>query len=149
MNLFPCFWSQPLPRRFKPIKNLATHLFPPKTVMISKPVSASVPEPIKAPVKIEIPESEMCIGENNDFSEVDQMLKEMDNPSQDAKAKQMMEIIKNINDNLDNNIRIIQNDPTGDGDVISRKDLIRLLQMFSEYNHILENYFKEIKPSLH
>ncbi|MBU0769578.1 MAG: hypothetical protein KJ687_10850 [Proteobacteria bacterium] len=143
-SIFPSQWNQPLPRGLKPIKSLADHHFPPRTVTISRPVPASVPKVVKTPVKIQIPESEMCIGENNDFSDVDRMLAEMDNPSADAKVRQMMEMIRTVSGLLQKNINVIQNAPAVDGDTVSREDLLRLLQMFSNYSKTLEDYFKSI-----
>lgn len=151
-SIFPSDWENPRPKHWftsskKPIKNLADHHFPPRTVLISKPAPAPVPESIKAPVKIQIPESEMCIGENNDFSEVDRMLGEMNDNSQDAKTRQMVQMISTINENLEKNIKIIQNVPSYDQDTVSRDDLLRLLQMFSNFSKTLEQYFKETMPS--
>jgi len=162
-SVFPCSWN--LPRR-KPIQNLANHHFPPRTIRISRPV----PEPVKAPAKIEkpkdnfacsdierikhlIPPEELCLGEAPvDMTEIDQMLKEIENPSQDARARQMMQMISTINQQLDKNIKIIQNAPSFERDTVSRDDLLRLLQMFKNYSKTLEDYLKNInqetKPSL-
>ena len=78
-SLFPSQWSQPVPGRFKPIKSLANHHFPPKTIKISRPASG--------PVKVKIPIEEMCLGENNDFTEVDKMLAEIFNNSSETKIR--------------------------------------------------------------
>jgi len=86
MNLFPCFWSQPLPRGVKPIKNLADHHFPPRTLRISRPA----PEAVKAErpkrgfadltddVTSRMPIEELCLNETPvDTTAIDQLLKEM------------------------------------------------------------------------
>lgn len=161
-SIFPCFWN--LPRR-KPIKSLADHHFPPRTVIISKPVPLSVPEPVKAPVKIErpkdnfsnadfervknfMPPEELCLGEAPvDTTEIDLMLSELDNPSPESRAERILQMIKTVNENIGKTINIFQTSPAVENN-ISREELLKLLQMFSSFSKTLEQYFKEQTPSL-
>ena len=150
-GILPCFWNQPLPRRFKPIKSLADHHFPPRTVIISRPVPTSVPKPatpqsIPKPVVNTIPPCEMLKpGEEIDTSEIDLMLAEMD--SDDNKAQQILSSIQIINQNLDKNIKMLDNSDNINGKNIDREYLLKLLKAFSDYSHSLENYIKEKIPS--
>jgi len=152
-SLFPSQWNQPLPRGLKPIKNLADHHFPPRTVTISRPVPASVPRPatpqsVPKPVVNTIPACEMLKpGEEIDVTEIDRMLTEMDNPSNDSKAQQILRSIQIINQNLDKNIKMLENSDNINGKNIDREYLLKLLKAFSDYSHSLENYIKEKQPS--
>lgn len=138
-SLFPCQWNLPLPRKFK-------HHFPqqPITVKIRRPA----PKPVPAPVQAKIPISEMCIGEDNDFSDVDKMLAEMENPTPESKTQQVLSSIQNINQYLDKNIKIFENPDNITGENISREELLKLLKTFSDYNHSIEQYLKGIQCSL-
>jgi len=131
-GLFPCSWN--LPGK-KPVKDLAEHHFNPKTLRISAPA----PEPIK----IAIPECELCVGEQNDFSEVDRMLADLNDDSQDAKDRRMMSMIQMVNENLDKNIKAIKNAPASENDNVSRDEILKLLKLFANFVHTIENYFKE------
>lgn len=144
MGLFPCSWS--LPRK-KPVKYLGDHHFPPpRTLRISVPV----PEPVREPVNIQIPECErLKPGEEIDTTDVDRMLEEMNNPSAEAKARQIFQMVSMVNDNLEKNIKVIQDAPITDNDNVSRADILTLLKLFSNFTQTLENYIKEQTPSLH
>jgi len=136
-GLFPCSWN--LPGK-KPVKDLAEHHFNPKTLRISAPA----PEPIK----IAIPECELCVGEQNDFSEVDRMLADLNDDSQNAKTRRMINTIQMIAANLEKNIRIIQDAPPSiENDNISRGNILTLLKGFLDFTKAIENHIKEITPS--
>lgn len=138
---FPCSWSLP---RNKPVHNLAYHHFPQRTAKISAPVLSPRTTPVKAIMPIE----ELCLGEVNDFREIDRMLDEMDNPSADAKTKQILKTISIVNSNLDKNIKSIEDAPAAENSNVSNGDILKLLRLFANYSHNLENYIKEeIKPS--
>lgn len=141
MNLFPSGWRLPLPKGFKPISNLSDHHFPPKTERISLPA----PAPRTAPVIPVIPVEELCLGSVNDFTEIDRMLNEMDNPSAEAKARQLFQMVSTIKDNLEKNIRVIQDAPIAENDNVSRADILRLLRLFLNFSRNVENYCKEIQ----
>jgi len=139
-SLFPNQWELPVPRNFKAIKNLADHHFPAKTLKISAPVPA--------PIKIAIPECELCVGEQNDFSEVDRMLADLNDDSQNAKTRRMINTIQMIAANLEKNIRIIQDAPPSiENDNISRGNILTLLKGFLDFTKAIENHIKEITPS--
>jgi len=139
-SLFPNQWELPVPRNFKTIKNLADHHFPTKTLKISAPVQA----PRTAPVKPVMPIEELCLGEVNDFREIDQMLAEMDNPTPEAKTRQILDMIAAINESLRKNISILKSSPGVEVDTVSKKDLLKLFEGFLNYSLNLENYFKSI-----
>lgn len=145
MNLFPCSWRLPSPRReLNPLKSLADHHFPRKTLRISAPV----PDAVKEPVTIAIPECELCVGEQNDFSEVDRMLADLNDDSQNAKTRRMINTIQMIAANLEKNIRIIQDAPPSiENDNISRGNILTLLKGFLDFTKAIENHIKEITPS--
>lgn len=160
-SLFPCDWSQPKPKWLfasgQPIGNPVFIKRPdiPKIKVPQVPVKGEalnkgfadndlVDEVMTLFKKGVIPLEEMCLGESVDTSEIDQMLAEMGDDSRDGKTRQIMRMIAVVNENLDKNIKIIQNAPAGDGDLISREDLLKLLQMFANYSHSVENYLKEI-----
>ena len=147
-SIFPSDWEAPRPKHWftsskKPIHNLADHHFPPRTVIISRPV----PEPVKTPVKVQIPVCEMCIGEHNDFTLVDKMLAEMETPSPESRAERILKMIKTVDEQLEKNIIVIRNTPAVDGDIVSRENLLKLLKMFSNYSKTIEQYIKEQTPS--
>ena len=161
-GLFPSQWSQPLPRHWKPVKNLAAHHFPPKTLRISKPGPEAVPAPvnIKEPKEVyannnlrkaqnSMPPCECCLNEPPiDTTEIDKLLEDIYNPTPESKAQQILQMIDDINQNLTRNINALQNSPTLDGDNVSKEDLLKLLKGILNYSKYLENYFKETKPSL-
>ena len=139
MNLFPCGWRLPLPRGLKPVKSLTEHHFHPKTLKISAPVSDAVREP----VTIAIPECErLKPGEEIDTTDVDRMLEEMNDPSSDAKTRQILRTITMVTENLSKNIQTIENAPAADNDNISRKDLLKLLNGFLNFTRTIENHIK-------
>lgn len=142
MNLFPSGWRLPLPKGFKPINNLSDHHFPyPKTLRISAPVSK--------PVKFEIPACEMLRpGEEVDLTQVDELVADLFDDSQDAKSRRVMQVISMITGNLEKNIKVIENAPAVESDNISRKDLLKLLKGFHNLARTFENYIKEQAPSL-
>ncbi|MBU1858218.1 MAG: hypothetical protein KKC28_14665 [Verrucomicrobia bacterium] len=145
-SLFPSQWELPVPRRQKPIKSLSDYHFPPQPVTAKIP--RPVPSPVKASVKYGIPACEMLKpGEEVDTSEVDRMLAEMDNPSQDTKAQQIFQMVEVITQNIDKSINILKENPAEEGGAVIKEELLRLLQMFSKYSHALENYIKEQTPS--
>jgi len=126
----------PVPRNFKTIKSLADHHFPPpRTEKISWPVSE--------PIKIEIPECELCVGEQNDFSEVDRMLADMNDDSNDARTRRMIQMTSMIIANLEKNIKIIRDATSEENDKISRADLLKLLQGFLNFTRTVESHIKE------
>lgn len=138
-GILPCFWSQPVPRRFKPIDH---HFLQPVTVRIVRPVpSQSVPKPVVNT----IPACELLKpGEEIDTTEIDKMLDEIFNPTPEAKTKQIFQMIQTINEHLEKNIKVLQYAPAVDGDNVSREDLRKLLQMFLNYSKSVENYLKSI-----
>ena len=140
-GIFPSQWSQPLPRHWKPVKSLAAHQFPQRTLRISKPG----PETVPAPVKVAIPECERCLGEVNDFSEIDRMLAEMDNPSDNAKARQILRTIEMVKNNIEKNIKAIEDAPVAKNDTVSRTDISALLKGFLNFVRTVENHIKESK----
>jgi len=140
-GLFPCSWSLP---RNKPVKYLSNHHFPKKTLKICAPL----PEAVKAKVINAIPECEMCIGEQNDFSQIDLMLKDIYDDSDDAKARQILRTIQMVNSNLAKNIKTIEDAPPGDNSNVSNGDILKLLTLFASFSRNLENYIKEQAPSL-
>ena len=149
MNIFPCFWSQPLPRHWKPVKSLAAHHFPPKTLKISAPERNGSHNYADNDLGEEaskqfMPACEMLKpGEEVDLTAVDAMLLAMDDPSDAAKTKQIMQTITMVSDNLQKNIKVIQNAPTVEGDTVSRKDILKLLQGFLNFARTIEAHIKE------
>jgi len=140
-GLFPSSWILP---RIKPSKYLGDHHFPKKTLKISAPV----PEAAKAKVINAIPECEMCIGEQNDFSQIDLMLEDIYDDSPDAKTRQILRTMSLVNDNLTKNIKVIEGAPAEENSNVSNGDVLKLLRLFANYSRNLENYIKEeIKPS--
>lgn len=142
-GLFPSSWK--LPQRI-PVNDFSDHHFPTKTIKISRPA----PDPVREPVNIKIPACEMLRpGEEVDMAEVDRMLAEMSDHSSDAKTRQMTSMIQMINENLEKNINAIKNEPADENSNVSNAAILQLLTLFLNYSRNLENYIKEIKPSLH
>jgi len=159
-SLFPSDWENPRPKHWfssskKPIKNLADHHFPqqPITVKISRPVPSSVPKPSPAqsvpkPVVNTIPPCEMLRpDEEIDTTEIDMLLAELETPCPESRAERILQMIKTVNQQIQNAIIIIQNVSPYEDDRISRKEILRLLQMFSNYSKTIEQYIKEKQPS--
>lgn len=140
-GLFPCSWKIP---GSKPVHNLADHHFPPKTLKISAPV----PAPMKATVKHVFPECELLRpGEDVDLTQIDELLADLYDDSQDAKARRMTQVIAMVNDNLKKNIQAIENEPALGNSNVSNADILKLLKLFANYSRNLENYIKEIRHS--
>jgi len=139
-GLFPCSWSLP---KNKPVKKLADNYFVPRTARILAPVQA----PRTTPVNPIMPIEECCLGEVNDFTEIDRMLYEMDNPTEDAKTRQILQTIQMVNDNLAKNINAIENTPAAENSNLTNGDVVKLLKHFVGYSRSLEIFIKEIKPS--
>ena len=162
MNLFPCFWHQPLPRGLKPVKFLAAPHFPTKAARTSRPG----PETVKAPTDINKPKKEfanndlepaknfmpleeLCLNEAPfDTTEIDRLLDEIYNPAPDSKKRKIFKMVDTINHKLAENINSLQGNTTVNGDNVSKEDLLELLQAFLNYSKSVENYLKETKPSL-
>ena len=141
-GIFPSQWSQPQPRRLTLCRSLTDHNFP------VQPQKLPTPIPAPAPAKNFMPLEERCLGEKPfDTTEIDELLEEIYNPSPDIKKRQILQMINTINENLQKNIAKLENNPTGDGDNVSKDDLLKLLQVFLNYSRNLENYLKETKPS--
>lgn len=141
-GLFPCSWIIP---EKKPVKSLADHHFPQRTARISAPV----PEAVREPVIIEIPSCEMLRpGEEVNLEEVDRMLADMDDDSEEAKTRQILRTITMVTENLSKNISVIENASAVESDNISRKDLLKLLKGFHNFTRTIENHIKEQVPSL-
>ena len=68
-----------------------------------------------------MPLCELCLNEPQvDTTEIDKMLDEVYNPTTQSKARQMMQSIDIINENLRKNISILENSPTVENDNVSR-----------------------------
>lgn len=153
-SLFPNQWELPVPRNFKPIKNLADHHFYPKTLRISKPV----PEPIKIErpkqvvanpdfeiAKSFMPIEELCLNEPPlDTTDIDKLLEQVFNPSPESKAQQILNMTSTINESLRKNISLLKSSSGVEVDAVSKKDLLKLFEGFLNYSLNLENYFKSI-----
>jgi len=139
-SLFPSQWSQPLPRGSKQIKNLADHHFP-------QPVTVKISKPAPAPAQPQIPVEELCLGENNDFTEIDLMLASILTPYPESRTERILQMINTVSEHLEKNIKIIQNVPSYEQDTVSRKEILKLLRMFSDYSKTIEQYIKEKQPS--
>ena len=167
-SLFPCDWIAPKPNglfaskkkinkinkirksvALNPEQLAALNINIPKSESVKdKPLNKSFADyDLREEAKKFMPAEEMCSGENIDTSEVDKMLSELNNDSSDIKARQVMKMMTVINGNLDKNIKILQNSSTVDGDTVSKKDLLELLQVFADYSHTLENYFHNMVPA--
>jgi len=141
MNIFPCSWNLPSPLN-SPTSNF--NFLTEARALIPKMVKASIPTLTEVSKQYGIPLEEMCVGENNDFSEIDKMLEELNDDSSDAKINRTIHAIENIKNKLEENIQVIQ-DPFSTSDSMSREDVLRLLKSFSDYLCTIENYLKELK----
>jgi len=129
-GLLPCFWKIPVPRSSLPRQ---------RTLRISAPT----PKPVKILRKAEIPQCELCIGENNDFSEIDLMLQELNDDSSEGKTRKILRTIEMVTENIDKNIRVIENAPTLENDNVSRQDILKLLRLFLNFTRNVENHIRE------
>lgn len=128
IGLLPCFWKIPVPPRRR-LPNQRT-------------LQISAPEPIEVIKKAEIPQCELCIGEQNDFSEIDLMLHELYDDSSEGKTRQILGTIKMISENLDKNIRVIEGAPALENDNVSRQDILKLLRLFLNFTRSVENHIR-------
>lgn len=129
-GLFPCFWKIPVPRISLPRQ---------RTLRISAPA----PEPLKVLRKAEIPQCELCIGENNDFSEIDLMLEELNDDSSEGKTRKILRTILMVEESLSSNIKKIEDAPPVQADTIKREDILTLLKGFLNFSRTIENHIKE------
>ncbi len=159
MNLFPCFWHQPLPRHLKPVKFLAAPHFPPGPETVKAPTNINKPKEEFAnndlePAKNFMPLCELCLNEPIiDTTEIDKLLDEIYNPAPDSKKRKIFKMVDTINHKLAENINSLQGNPTVNGDNVSKEDLLELLQAFLNYSKTIEIYLKTINqetiPSSH
>ena len=132
-GIFPSQWSQPLPRRWKPIKNFADHQFPSQPSNI--PIKIKRPKEVFANSDLEraknsMPPEELCLNEAPiDTTEIDEMLEKVFNPSPENKAQQIFQMMATINQNLSKNINALQNSPAMDGDNVSKEDLLKKITL--------------------
>lgn len=78
-----------------------------------------------------MPIEELCLGEVNDFTEIDRMLNEMDNPTDDAKTRQILRTIQMAIGNRD---RILASARTRKG-YLSKLAKVKLAQTTSKLEY--------------
>ena len=168
-SLFPCDWQLPRvssglfvskkkihrirksvalnPEQLTVLNKNAVNSEPLESVKFTPPNKSFVDYDLREEAKKFMPADERCISKDINNSNVDEMLAGMNNDSSEVKTRQMMKMMTVINENLDKNIKTLQNSPTVDGDKVSKKDLLKLLKVFANYSHALEDYFNKMSPA--
>jgi len=152
---FPCHWGQPKPRGlFSGNNTNIPNIMSNKTIKITKVPDCGTKGGSKGgfadydfrdEVRQRMPESEMCIGEKNDFSDIDQMLSEMNDSSCDAATGNILNTIGFVNKSLDDNIRALEE--SGDGGSVNKEEILKIFKLFINYSHTLESHIKGMVPA--
>lgn len=149
-SLLPSDWEQPRPFWMKKPQNYSFIPPDPPINPEVKPVPIIEPQKPKTLLKVPvifneineklkefIPECELCLGEDNDFTEIDRMLANMDLESgEEISEKDVLGAVKRILGSLEKNIKNLEESEADDG--ISKEELLNLLKTFAEsYRSIL------------
>lgn len=142
-SLFPCNWANPTPKKKK-------EDIPSSPVISKSPKDGFIDFDLRDEMSKFIPAEEMCLGEDvnqEQMSEVDRLLEELNNTSSEDKLKQTMYKIQTVNKNLIETIQTLENAFIGEGERVGKKELLGLLKQFLIYSQTLESNFKEMVPA--